>query len=161
MPRITADEFRAAMGSFAAGVTIITTRDEAGRSFGLTATAFSSVSRDPPLCMVCVAHSAEAHPVLLASGRFAVNFLAANQEGLSARFATHGLDKFDGVLHQAGPVTGCALVDGAIASIECTVRSTHAAGDHDLFVGEIHSVTTSNEPPLVYFRGHYCDVLPR
>ena len=161
MGSITADEFRAAMGSFAAGVTIITTRDEAGRSFGLTATAFSSVSRDPPLCVICVARSAEAHPVLLASGRFAVNFLAANQEGLSARFATHGLDKFDGVLHHAGPATGCALVDGAMASIECTVHAQHAAGDHDLFIGQICSVVIASEPPLVYFRGRYCDVLPR
>lgn len=161
MGSITADDFRAAMGSFAAGVTIITTRDDAGRSFGLTATAFSSVSRDPPLCMICVAHTAEAHPVLLASGRFAVNFLAAAQEGLSARFATHGLDKFDGVLHHAGPVTGCALVDGAMASIECTVHARHAAGDHDLFIGEVRSVSVSGDPPLVYFRGRYCDVLPR
>jgi flavin reductase (DIM6/NTAB) family NADH-FMN oxidoreductase RutF len=161
MRSITADDFRAAMGSFAAGVTIITTRDDAGRSFGLTATAFASVSRDPPLCVICVAHTAEAHPVLVASRRFAVNFLAATQEGLSARFATHGLDKFDGVLHHAGPLTGCALVEGAMASIECTVHAQHPAGDHDLFLGEIRSVTVSGDSPLVYFRGRYCDVLPR
>ncbi|HMJ13238.1 MAG TPA: flavin reductase family protein [Polyangiaceae bacterium] len=161
MPGISADEFRAAMGSFATGVTIITTRDTAGKPFGLTATAFSSISREPPLCMICVSHAAEAHPALVASGRFAVNLLAAGQDALSNRFATSGLDKFDGVPHRAGTVTGCALLDGAIASIECTVQATLTAGDHDVLIGHIQSIAVTNEPPLVYFRGRYCDVLPR
>jgi flavin reductase (DIM6/NTAB) family NADH-FMN oxidoreductase RutF len=161
MPGITADEFRAAMGSFPAGVTIITTRDAAGRPYGLTATAFSSISRDPPLCMICVARTAEAHPALVATQRFAVNFLAASQDTLSTRFATSGLDKFEGVPHQAGRATGCPLIDGAVGSIECTVQATHAAGDHDLFIGHIQSVAVTDSAPLIYFRGRYCDVLPR
>jgi 3-hydroxy-9,10-secoandrosta-1,3,5(10)-triene-9,17-dione monooxygenase reductase component len=160
MASITVDEFRAAMGSFTAGVTVITTQDGAGKAFGLTLTAFSSVSKNPPLCLICVAHAADAYPALVESGRFAVNFLAADQQGVSARFATSGLDKFDGVAFTPGPITGCALLAGTLGSVECEVTAVHRAGDHDVFIGAIQRVELTEGAPLLYFRSRYGTVQP-
>jgi flavin reductase (DIM6/NTAB) family NADH-FMN oxidoreductase RutF len=148
------------MASFAAGVTVVTTVDAAGNPFGLTATAFSSASREPPLCLVCIGHAAEAHPALLASRRFAINFLALAQHTLSARFATHGLDKFDGVPYADGTATGCPILEGTLGYVECTVRDVYPVGDHDVIVGLIERVETSDGTPLVYFRGRYHELLP-
>lgn len=161
MASVTVDQFRAAMGSFAAGVTVVTTVDPDGTPFGLTATAFSSVSRDPPLCLICVSHKADAYPVIVRTGRFAVNFLAADQEALSLRFATHGLDKFDGIAHRPGTAAGCPLLDGTLGSVECTVRGVHGAGDHDVFIAAIERVSVASGEPLVYFRGRYADLTQR
>jgi flavin reductase (DIM6/NTAB) family NADH-FMN oxidoreductase RutF len=155
MNSITGDEFRAAMGSFASGVTIVTTLDSAEKPHGMTATAFCSVSKQPPLCLVCVSHKADAYPVLAGAGRFAVNFLSAEQEDLSTRFATHGLDKFENVAYRAGPLTGCPLLDGTLASVECGVQHVHCAGDHDVFIAEILGIVSVPGEPLVYFRGKY------
>ncbi|HEX7668052.1 MAG TPA: flavin reductase family protein [Polyangiaceae bacterium] len=156
---VSNDNFKAAMASFASGVTVITTVDAAGVPFGLTATAFSSVSKDPPLCLVCVAHSAEAYPVIGQVGRFAVNILGREQEESSARFATHGIDKFAGVSWSKGKRTGCPLLTGALASIECLVTTTLPAGDHDVFLGAIQGIRLEAGVPLVYFRSGYRDLL--
>ena len=115
MPAPSVDDFKRAMGSFAAGVTIVTTVDDGGKVWGLTATAFSSVSKSPPLCLVCVSHAADAYPAIAASRRFAVNVLSAEQEALSARFAEHGVDKFADVEWTPGPATGSPLLAGALA----------------------------------------------
>jgi flavin reductase (DIM6/NTAB) family NADH-FMN oxidoreductase RutF len=161
MPSVSVDEFRAAMASFAAGVTVVTTAAANGDPFGLTATAFSSVSRNPPLCLICISHVAEARPVLMVTRRFAVNFLATGQEEVSARFATHGLDKFEGVPYVLGEASGCPLLEGALASVECTVQTVHVAGDHDVVIGSIERVNVGEGEPLVYFRGKYCAITAR
>jgi len=159
---VTDELFRHAMSSFASGVTVITTVDASGRPFGMTATAFCSVSREPPLCLVCVADSADAYPALKESGRFAVNVLSSEQSELSARFATHGIDKFEGVAWSEGPETGCAILEGALVTVECLVENVLVAGDHEIFVGSIRRVHAGNAgDPLVYFRGRYVDVRPR
>jgi flavin reductase (DIM6/NTAB) family NADH-FMN oxidoreductase RutF len=155
MTPVTPDAFKAAMGSFAAGVTVITVMDASGTPFGLTATAFSSVSKTPPLCLVCVSRDADAYPALIATGRFAVNLLSESQEALSNLFATHGADKFAGVAWTKGPATGMPLLDGAIASVECTVTERMVAGDHDVFVGALAGVKVDSGSPLLYFRGRY------
>jgi flavin reductase (DIM6/NTAB) family NADH-FMN oxidoreductase RutF len=157
---IDGEAFKAAMGSFAAGVTVITTIDAAGKPFGLTATAFSSVSKDPPLCLVCVSLDAEARPVIHATGSFAVNFLASDQVALSAQLARHGVAKFDGVPWDAGPATGSPLLRGVLAAVECTVHTHLRAGDHDVFLGKIVSSAPASGEPLVYFRGRYARIVP-
>lgn len=153
---VTESQFRAAMGSFASGVTVITTVDEASTPFGLTATAFASVSKTPPRCLICVSHGAEAHPVIVRVRRFAVNVLSTEQAELSPRFATHGIDKFEGIDWIAGAATGCPILAGALASVECAVVSSLSAGDHDIFLGAIEAVTIASvDTPLLYFRGAY------
>src|SRR5438445_80460 len=103
---VTAEQFKAAMGSFAAGVTIVTTIDAAGVPSALTATAFSSVSMKPPQCLVCIDKRARTYQPLLLKGHFAVNILKDNQQALSARFAAPVLDRFAGVRWRPGDVTG-------------------------------------------------------
>src|SRR6185295_209597 len=95
-------EFRRVLGHFAAGVTVITTIGDDGKPYGLTATAFTSVSLDPPLVLVCVDKRAESHPHFHTSRVFAVNFLAADQQELSRRFAVSGGEKFSAVSVRAG-----------------------------------------------------------
>lgn len=158
---VTDADFKAAMASFASGVVVVTTLDAAGTPFGFTATAFCSVSRNPPLCLVCPGHSAEALPALRAVRRFAVSILERAQEDLSTRFATHGIDKFDGVDWKPGNVTGCPILPGALCALECDTETSLRAGDHDIFVGRILSVEVGAGTPLVYFRGGYRELLTR
>jgi len=151
---IAPNDFRHVLGHFATGVTIISTCDAEGRPTGLTASAFSSVSLDPPLILVCVDHKAQSYPALRDTGRFAVNVLGHHQEHVSRRFATTRLDKFDEVAYRMSEL-GLPLVEGALAHLECTTVNAHQAGDHTIFVGRVESAHADGEHPLLYFRGKY------
>lgn len=151
---VGADEFRSALRHFPAGVTIVTTRDGEGRPCGLTASAFTSVSLDPPLVLVCVDHAATAHPAVDAHGWFAVNVLGKSQEHLARRFAVSGSDKFAGVAFREGRA-GLPILEDVVASLECRVVQRYAGGDHTIFVGQVEGVSVAGGPPLVYFHGGY------
>ena len=155
---LTPTEFRTALRSFAAGVTVVTTRDREGRPSGLTASAFTSVSLSPPLVLVCVDHAATAHPDLRARGWFAVNVLRREQEVLSRRFAASGGDKFQGVRYREGS-SGLPLLEDTLATLECRVVETHEAGDHTIFVGLVEAATVAGGQPLIYFHGGYHSVV--
>ena len=148
MPVDPAD-FRRALGQFASGVTVVTTRDAKGRSLGLTVTAFSSVSLDPPLVLVCVDHRSEAHVGFRDAGLFGVSILAEGQEEVSRRFAVGGAAKFTGLELGRG-TTGVPLIPGAVAHLECRVKATHDAGDHRIYVGEVLAVDVKPGRPLLY-----------
>ena len=135
-PVIAPDEFRHVLGHFSTGVTVITTCDGEQRPTGLTASAFTSVSLDPPLILVCVDHKAQSYPALRDSGRFAVNVLTHEQEAISRRFATTRLDKFDGVAFAISDL-GVPLLEDALVHLECRTVSTHVAGDHTIFIGQV------------------------
>lgn len=158
---IPTDQFRALMASFAAGVTVVTTRDGAGGLWGLTATAFSSLSLDPPLCLVCIDRRTASHRPLADSRRFAVSVLTDQQQDVSNHFASKLADKFAGVAWQPGPVTEVPVLSEALAWMECDVDAIHEGGDHDIFVGRIVSAHVRDGKPLVYWRGSYGDVTPR
>lgn len=146
-------DFRLAMGHFPSGVTVVTTAVD-GERFGLTVASFASLSLRPPLVLVCIETSVKAHDAILRAGKFAVNFLAADQEAVSRTFASRVEDRFAGVEIHEGP-HGLPLIDGALATVECTLQDNVSGGDHTIFVGlvETSSVTTSD--PLVYFRSGY------
>jgi flavin reductase (DIM6/NTAB) family NADH-FMN oxidoreductase RutF len=148
------DEFRRVLGHFATGVTIVTTCDAEQRPTGLTASAFSSVSLDPPLVLICVDHKSQSFPHLRESGRFAINILHHEHEALSRRFASSRLDKFDGVAFRMGEL-GVPLIEQALASLECRTVSAHVEGDHTIFVGRVESVHVGEGEPLLYYRGRY------
>jgi len=148
------DEFRRVLGHFAAGVTVVTTVTGDGTRHGLTATAFTSVSLEPPLVLVCVDKGAESHQPLQVSGAFAVNFLAADQEHLSRRFAVKGGDKFAAVQARPGR-TGVPLLAGTLGHVECRTVNAVDAGDHTLFIGEVCAAEARPGDPLVYLRGAY------
>ena len=151
---IGADDFRRVLGHFATGVTILTTCDNDARATGLTASAFSSVSLDPPLVLICVDHKSQSYPALRERGCFAVNILSVEQQAISRRCASSRLDKFDDVPHTISDL-GLPLIEGAIAHLECTTVSTHVEGDHTIFVGRVDRARVGTGEPLLYFRGQY------
>lgn len=151
---VDAASFRLALSQFATGVAVVLTRDAAGAPAGLTVNAFSSVSLDPPLVLVCVAARADAHDAMAQSGIFGVSVLSATQEDVSRRFAWRGPEKFEGFVLEHGE-TGALLVPGAVAHLECAVVGAHRAGDHTIYVGEIRVLRASPGPPLLYHRGAY------
>ena len=151
-------ELRNVMGHFATGVTIITTKDVSGKPFGLTANAFSSLSLDPPLVLICVDKKVDCYACFEQSKIFVVNVLSEGQDQLSTRFATKGIEKFEGVAVRQGNL-GVPLLEGAVAHIECTLTSAYEGGDHTIYVGEIQSVAASGDRPLLFFKGKYSRLL--
>lgn len=151
---IDPQELRRVLGHFATGVTIITTRDKDGAPFGLTANAFTSLSLNPPLVVVCVDKTAQCYGCFHESKVFAVNFLSEDQEELSRRFATKNSAKFAGLEWYEGS-NGAALIEGAMGHIECRIVQTHDGGDHTIMVGEIVSASASGDRPLIFFKGKY------
>jgi flavin reductase (DIM6/NTAB) family NADH-FMN oxidoreductase RutF len=151
---IDGELFKRVLGSFATGVTVVTTRDDAGLPKGMTVSAFSSVSLEPPLVLVCIDLKAECYGDLARIGRFAVNILGEGQREISRRFATKGVDRFEGVPLRPG-TTGLPLLEGALGVLECRVVGTHPAGDHTIFIGEVEAAAAEPADPLLHFRGRY------
>jgi flavin reductase (DIM6/NTAB) family NADH-FMN oxidoreductase RutF len=154
---VSQTEFRSALRRFAAGVTVVTSRAATGQPVGLTASAFTAVSLEPPLVLVCVDRTARAHDPLAAHGWFAVNVLTGRQEELSRRFASALEDKFAGVAHREGPAR-LPVLDDVLAWLACRVVARHPAGDHTIFVGEVEATGAGGgppAPPLVYFDSAY------
>jgi len=151
---IDSQQLRYVLGHFATGVTVITTKDGSGKPFGLTANAFTSLSLNPPLVLVCVDKTVQCYACFEESKLFAVNLLAENQEEISRRFATKGVEKFAGIQWRTSE-HGLALLEGAIGYIECKVAQSYNGGDHTIYVGEILAATASGDRPLLFFKGRY------
>jgi flavin reductase len=155
----TIEAYRRAMGRFATGVTVLTTRG-AGHDHAMTANAVTSVSLEPLLVLVCVEREARFHDAIVETGIWGVSILAAADRPVADWLATRGRPlhgQLDRIPHHPGPRTGVALLDGALATLECRTTDVHAAGDHSIVVGEVVSVVTA-EPPadaLLYYRGRY------
>jgi flavin reductase (DIM6/NTAB) family NADH-FMN oxidoreductase RutF len=161
MTAVSKDDFKAIMSSFGSGVTVVTTVDGAGKLSGITVSAFSSLSLDPPLCLVCIDKRAASSAALTESKKFAVNILSDQQEAVSNGFARSVADKFAEVNHEAGPVTGCPVLPEALAWMECEVTDITAGGDHDIFVGKLVNVQVNEGKPLLYWGGAYGDITSR
>ncbi|AEB12005.1 4-hydroxyphenylacetate 3-monooxygenase reductase subunit [Marinithermus hydrothermalis] len=147
------DRFREALSRWASGVTVLTSRD-AHEVRGMTASAFSSVSLEPPLVLVCVDERANILPVIERSKRFVVNLLAAQQAHVSDHFA----GKSDPALLERPPFpeAGDPVLEGALASLVCTVWALYPGGDHRIVVGEVKEIVLGDErPPLVYWKRAY------
>lgn len=151
---IDKQEFRRVLGHFAAGVTVVTTIGDDGQPYGLTATAFTSVSLEPPLVLVCVDKRAESHPHFHVSHVFAVNFLGVDHEHLSRRFATSGGDKFKDLEVRRG-ITGAPLLAQALGYLECRTVDIIEGGDHTIFLGQVEGADAHEGEPLLYFKGAY------
>ena len=151
---IDSQKLRRILGHFATGVTVITTKDLAGAPFGLTANAFTSLSLNPPLILICVDKAAQCYSCFADSNVFTVNFLREDQEEISRRFATKGADKFAGLNWHEG-ANGVAVLDGAIGYLECKIVQSYEGGDHTIIVGEVLNGVATGEPPLLFFRGEY------
>lgn len=148
------DEFRAALSRFASGVTVVTTRDAAGKLHGLTVSAFCSVSLDPPLVLICIEKVTGSHYAFSESGEFTVSILAESQANWSEHFATELADKFDEIA-TLETTNGLPAIHDAAAVLECRIRYSHDGGDHTIFVGEVENVVVNDHSPLLYFRSNY------
>ena len=151
---ITKNEFRAALGRFASGVTVVTARDKAGRLHGITVSAFCSVSLEPPLVLVCIDKQTGSHHAFEETDAFVVNILREDQQHYSDQFASQLPDKFDGIEFIENG-SGVPVLKNSLANLECRLVNSHASGDHTIFVGEVTRSSVSDGEPLVYFHGNY------
>jgi len=147
--------FRHLVGGFPAGVTIVTTLDDAGAPHGFTASSFTSVSLSPPLVLVCLDVSADCYPAFARTSGMAVNILAVDQDDLAIRFATRGADKFAALAVKAGAQTSSPLLDGAATHIECTLYARHPMGDHVVLVGEVVGGERTDREPLLHYNRNF------
>lgn len=154
---IDTDAFRSALGRFASGVTVVTTSDSHGADHGMTASAFCSVSLEPPLILVCVENIATMHDAIVACTHFAVNVLTEKQEQLARHFAEVEGNRFEGVGFTRGSHS-VPLIDDALATLECKRAATYPGGDHTIVVGEVQSAEWRDEKPLLYYRGGYAGI---
>ena len=158
---VDANDFKACLGRFGSGVTVVTIAGD--EDHGMTASAFCSLSLDPPLVLVCVKNGNATHGKLLESKGFAINILGAAQKDLSNRFGGWGFpedqDKWADLNITRGEASGAPLLAGAMAHLDCTLYGTREGGDHTIFIGQVEAATAFGErdelEPLVYFAGGY------
>jgi flavin reductase (DIM6/NTAB) family NADH-FMN oxidoreductase RutF len=168
---VSNDDFRAAMSRLAAGVVLVTAQEPpldpddpsapGGEDVGMTATAFMSVSLDPPLVMVSLRTGARMDDLLDEQPLWGVSVLSESQRHIAGRFAMKGRisDRllFEDIPYARGEATGAPLVRGALATLECRTEQRVVAGDHTLVIGRVltASVPSADGGPLAYFRGRY------
>jgi flavin reductase (DIM6/NTAB) family NADH-FMN oxidoreductase RutF len=153
------DTFRSVLGRFASGVTILTARDASGADHGMTVSAFSSLSLEPPLVLFCVDHTASMHGLLTSDPPPAcgISILSSNQEAWSRRFADENEQRFDGIAYSRGE-QGVVLLDDALAHLECTITQRVEAGDHTLCIARLDRAEALGGRPLLYYRGGYAQL---
>jgi len=157
-PAIDPSEYRRVLGHHCTGVAVITAVASNGEPVGMAVTSFTSVSLDPPLVAFCPDKGSSTWPRIEAAGRFCVNLLAADQEGVCRSFASRGGDKFAGVAHAVSS-HGIPVLEGTLATIECEVHSVVEAGDHWIVLGHVLALQASAERhPLLFFRSGYASV---
>lgn len=153
---VSSKKFREVMGHFATGVTVVTTRDRNGEPYGVTVNAFTSVSLDPLLVLVCLDNSLSGLAAFQESGRLAVSILSEDQQQDSNFFAKSGSDRTQ-YSYLQGPA-GLPLLPGALATLECRIVEIHPGGDHLILLGEVESAQlgeSDSARPLLYFGGAY------
>lgn len=152
---VSQDLFRRACGQFATGVAIAGVADAEGRPHAITVNSFTSVSLEPPLVLICLGHQAAPIQVFRDASYFGISILSAGQQDVSERFAWFADDRFEATRWSRGP-NGSPLIDGAIATLECSINRWFPAGDHDVFIGEVRTAQVFARDPLLYFAGNYC-----
>lgn len=149
--------FRRAVGRFATGVTVVTTRHR-GIDHAMTANAFTSVSLEPLLVLVCVELEARFHDAIVDSGTWGVSVLEESARPTAEWFAERGRPlhgQLDRHPHHPGPRTGAPLLDAALATLECATRAVYPGGDHSIVLGKVLDVALPRPEarPLLYYRG--------
>jgi flavin reductase (DIM6/NTAB) family NADH-FMN oxidoreductase RutF len=154
---VSPDEFRSVLGRFPSGVTVVTTKAADGSDQGMTVSAFCSLSLEPPLVLICIEKTASVHEALTGAPGFVVNVLSAKQEQIARRFSIVDIDRFEGVgFSRSG--SGIAVLDDALAVIECNRFTMQDGGDHTIIVGEVEAGRAETGSPLLYYRGGYAQL---
>jgi flavin reductase (DIM6/NTAB) family NADH-FMN oxidoreductase RutF len=151
--------FRRVCSCFPTGVTVTTLIGTDGQPHGVTISSFTSVSLDPPLVLICIAHRSPIVQHLIAGCSLAINVLSNDQHDLSIRFAKDRQNRFSGVPWQPG-LTGSPVLYGTAAVLECSLHQRIEAGDHLIVLGQVVDAVFTDRPPLLYFRSSYSNGLP-
>lgn len=155
---IDPDAFRSTLGRFATGVTVVTALDRNGADHGMTVSAFCSLSLEPPLVLACIGEDASLSGIIAEVEYIGVNVLSSAQENISRRFADREeTARFEGVGFTRGE-NGVALIDDALAHLECRVVRRHREGDHTIVVAEVDRAAPHSGRPLLYYRGGYAQL---
>lgn len=149
-------DFRDVWGRFATGVSLVTTIESTGAVHGLTANGIASVSLDPLLVLVCVSLTANSHPLIESTGRFAINILSQDQEDI-ARYYSQPIERRTGEVKASytSSDNGSPLLHGALGYLDCRVVRAHREGDHTIFIGEVDGIGVSSGQPLLFFGGTF------
>lgn len=152
-------DFRAALGCFATGVTVVTTRAPDGHPVGLTVNSFNSVSLEPPLVLFCLDRGSQCLDAFRTAGHFAVNILRQSQQDLSVRFASTAIaDRWRGLDFDRG-TTGAPILRDCLATVECLTETVHEGGDHLVLIGRVvHLAADPSGRPLLYYGGRYAEL---
>ena len=154
---IDQDSFRAVLGRFASGVTVVTALNQSGHDEGMTVNAFCSLSLDPPLILICVDRAASMYESLDKAPGFIVNILSERQEPLARRFSGPDPNRFDGIGYARG-MNGVAILDDVLGYLECRRVASHPGGDHCVYIGEVEFAQSREGRPLLYYRGGYAQL---
>lgn len=146
--------FRKAMARLATGVTVVSVRGADGLPAGMTASAVTSLSLEPPMVLVCVGHAGVLHQALSSADTFGIAILADDQEALSRRFATRETQQFEGLDCATSPA-GLPVLPGILAYLECWRSASLPGGDHTIVTGTVQWATAADGNPLLYFAGGY------
>ena len=150
------DLFRSACGNFATGVSLVTTTEQDGSVHGMTANGIASISLDPMLSMVSVAHNANSYLIIKNTGRFGINILTDQQRAIGEFYAqsnNEGENSPEAFFRLTQ--NGTPFLEGSLSSIDCRVVSTHVEGDHTLFIGAVESIQLGDGEPLLFFQGKW------
>jgi len=153
---VSVDDFKKALQLWASGVTVVTTNSEKFGVQGMTVTAFTSVSVNPPQVLVCINDSADTGAGIEESQSFAVNILHADQQDISNQFAggTSQQQRFENMDWKAG-ITGAPILNNTLMSLDCKVVEKVLAGTHWIIIGEVQDCVCRSGEPLLYYRGAY------
>jgi len=154
MSTFDSKELRRVLGAFTTGVTIMTTVDQDGKRYGVTANSFSSVSLDPPLILWSQSRTSSSYHAFRNSERFVVNILADHQIQVSNQFAKSGDNKFQGIAVNEG-LGGVPIIDDCSAYLECVKVAVHPGGDHDIYIGQVERIYRGGNRPLAFGEGRY------
>ncbi len=150
------DLYKKALGTFPSGVTVVTAYDQEGKVTGLTASAFSALSMDPALVLVCPNYNSDTYPILNQAKRFAINILSAEQTNIAFAFAKKGEAKEVAIaeLDISCSTLENPIIEGAVTVIECRLWREYEGGDHAILVGEVESIKIDDkQAPMVYCQG--------
>jgi len=156
MAEVDTDTFKETLGHFATGVTIVTAMEE-GQPVGFTCQSFAALSLEPPMIAIAPAKSSTSWPRMIKAGTFCVNVLADHQEELCLAFAVSGGDKFAGASWNVG-LFGAPILRGCLATVECALDSIHDAGDHELVIGRVRSLSTGHGSPLLFYKSRFTTI---
>lgn len=151
--------YKRVLGSFPSGVTVVTTFDESGQITGFTASAFSAVSMAPPLVLICPSTGSDSYPHLRRNGHFAIHILHEDQQSIAYAFATKGTNKAAGMDWHLSK-HGNAILEGAVAVMECRLWQEYDGGDHAILVAEVLAMSAEEAPPMLYCRGRMSAMSP-